>query len=128
MIHEKITIAGKPVILGYCYATEIAYKDMAGEDIANIIQETIAVVNTKQARIPDTKRSIYLVLAAIMAYYESKGEDAPIKDTNLMNDTTPMELGVALGTIINLWAKFYNIPAGEPENKPAKGKGKKAKN
>lgn len=128
MIYEEITIAGKPVILGYCYATEIAYKDMAGEDIANIIQETIAVVNTKQARIPDTKRSIYLVLAAIMAYYESKSEKAPIKDTDLMNDTTPLELGTALGTIINLWAKFYNIPAGEPENKPAKGKGKKAKN
>ena len=127
MIYEEITIAGKPVILGYCYATEIAYKDMAGEDIANIIQETIAVVNTKQARIPDTKRSIYLVLAAIMAYYESKSEKAPIKDTDLMNEATPIELGKALGTIINLWAKFYNIPKGEPAEKPAKGKGK-AKN
>jgi hypothetical protein len=44
-----------------------------------------------------------------------------------MNDTTPLELGTALGTIINLWAKFYNIPKGEPAEKPAKGKGK-AKN
>jgi hypothetical protein len=76
---------------------------------------------------PDTKRSIYLVLAAVMAYYQSQDEDAPIKDTDLMNDTTPLELGTALGTIINLWAKFYNIPNGEPSEKPAKGKGK-AKN
>jgi hypothetical protein len=68
------------------------------------------------------------VLAAATAYYLSKDEDAPIKDTDLMNDTTPLELGTALGTIINLWAKFYNIPKGEPEDKPSKGKGKKAKN
>ena len=124
MIHEEITLAGKPVTLGYCYATEIAYKELSGEDIAGIIQETIACVDAKPARMPDTKRSIYLVLAAVMAYYQSKDEDAPIKDTDLMNETTPIELGKALGTIINLWAKFYNIPKGEPAEKPAKGKGK----
>ena len=128
MIHQEITLASKPVTLGYCYATEIAYKDMSGEDIADIIQETISCVNAQPARMPDTKRSIYLVLAAIMAYYQSKGEDAPIKDTDLMNNTTPLELGTALGTIITLWAQFYNIPKGEPEDKPAKGKGKKGKN
>lgn len=128
MIQEEITIAGKPVILGYCYATEIAYKDLSGEDIASIIQETAACVNAQPPRMPDAKRSIYLVLAAIMAYYQSKGEDAPIKDTDLMNDATPLELGTALGTVINLWAQFYNIPKGEPADKPQKGKGKKTKN
>lgn len=128
MIHEEITLAGKPVTLGYCYSTEIAYKELSGEDITDIIQETIAAVNAKPARMPDAKRSIYLVLAAVMAYYQSKDEDAPIRDIDLMNDTTPLELGIALGTIITLWAKFYNIPKGEPEDKPQKGKGKKAKN
>lgn len=124
MITEKITLAGKPVTLGYCYATEIAYKDLSGEDIADIIQETVAAVNAQQPRMPDAKRSIYLVLASVMAYYQSKGEDAPIKDTDLINDATPMELGTALGTVVNLWAKFYNIPTGEPSDKQKKGKGK----
>lgn len=114
----------RTVTLGYCYATEIAYKDLSGEDIAAIIQETIACVDAQPARMPDAKRSIYLVLAAVMAYYQSQDTDAPIKDTDLMNETTPIELGKALGTIINLWAKFYNIPKGEPSEKPAKGKGK----
>ena len=127
MIHEEITLAGKPVTMGYCYATEIAYKDMSGEDIAAIIQETIACVNAQPARMPDTKRSIYLVLAAVMAYYQSKDEDAPIKDTDLMNDITPLELATALGTVVSLWSQFYNIPKGEPADKPAKGRGK-AKN
>lgn len=124
MIHEEITLAGKPVTLGYCYATEIAYKDLSGEDIAAIIKETIACFDAKPARMLDTKRSIYLVLAAVIAYYQSQDTDAPIKDTDLMNETTPIELGKALGTIINLWAKFYNIPKDEPAEKPAKGKGK----
>ena len=127
MIQEEITLAGKSVTLGYCYATEIAYKDMADEDIAAIIQDTIAAVNAKPARMPDTKRSIYLVMAAIVAYYESMKEETPIKDIDIMSEATPVELGTALATIINLWAKFYNIPKGEPKDKPAKGKGK-AKN
>ena len=124
MIHENITLAGKSVTLGYCYATEIIYKDRSDEDIANIIQETIGCINAQPARMPDVKHSIYLVLAAVMAYYQSKDEEAPIKDTDLMNEVTPLELGTALGTIINLWAKFYGIPKGEPEDKPTKGKGK----
>lgn len=128
MIHEEITLAGKPVTLGYCYATEIAYKNMAGEDIAGIIQDTITCINAQPARMPDTERSIYLVLAAIVAYYESVKEETPVKDSDIMSEATPIELGTALGTIINFWAKFYNIPKGEPEDKPAKGKGKKAKN
>ena len=128
MIHEVITICGKQVTLAYCYATEIAYKDMSGEDITDIIQETAACVNAQPARMPDAKRSIYLVLAAVTAYYESKKEDAPIEATDLMRETSPLELGTALGTIITLWAKFYDIPKGEPADKPQKGKGKKAKN
>ena len=64
MIREEITLAGKPVTLGYCYATEIAYKDLSGEDITDIIQETIACVNAQPARMPDAKRSICLVLAS----------------------------------------------------------------
>ena len=118
----------RTVTLGYCYATEIAYKDLSGEDITAIIQDTINSINAQPPRIPDTKRSIYLVLAAVMAYYESLKQEAPIKDIDIMSEATPLELGTALGTIINLWAQFYNIPKGEPEEKPAKGKGKKAKN
>ena len=129
MITKEITLAGKPVTLSYCYATEIAYKDLSGEDITTILQETLAAVNAEPPRMPDAKRSIHLVLAAVMAYYQSKEEeDAPIKDTDLMNDATPLELGTAIGAIITMRSQFYNIPNGEPEDKPAKGKGKKGKN
>lgn len=128
MIHEEVTLAGKPVNLGYCYATEIAYKDLSDENITDIIQDTITGINATPSRMPDAKRSIHLVLAAIIAYYECVKKEKPIKDIDIMSESTPEEIGNAIGTIIKLWAKFYNIPKGEPAEKPAKGKGKKKKN
>ena len=110
--------------LGYCYATEIAYKDIAGGDINDFILEVGQAIEAQ--KMPDIKKTIYLILAGIMAYYQSQNEDAPITDADLMNEATPLELGKALGSIVTLRSQFYGIPSGEPEEK--KGKGKKGKN
>ena len=125
MIHKVINLCGKPVTMGYCYATEIAFKDLSGQDMTDFAME--AVTAFQKERMPDVKKTIYAILSCVMAYYESKGEDAPVKDSELMNDTSPMEVGKALGTVLSLRAEFYAVPAGEPEEKPAKGKGE-AKN
>ena len=50
MIHEEITLAGKPVTLGYCYATEIAFKDLAGQDMTDFAME--AVTAFQKERMP----------------------------------------------------------------------------
>ena len=55
----------------------------------------------------------------MLAYYQSRGEDAPLTDTDLMNDAKPAELGTAIFTIIGLRMDFYHVPKGEPEEKPA---------
>lgn len=124
MKKSNITIAGKTVTLGYCYATEIAFKDLAGVDINEFIQEVGKAID--EQKMPDIKKTIYLILSGVMAYYQSQNEDAPITDADLMNEATPMEIGTALGSIVTLRSQFYNIPSGEPEEK--KGKGKKGKN
>ena len=117
------------VTLAYCYATEIAYRDLSGEDITDFMQEAAVAINSDTPRMPDVKKTIYAILAAILAYYESKGEDAPVKDTDLMHHCTPQDMGLALGTVIGLRTQFYALPAGEPEDKPDKGKGgRKRKN
>lgn len=132
MKQQEITLCGKPVTLGYCYATEIAYTDMAGEDIQDFMQEAVTAVNTETPRMPNPKKTIYAILACLLAYYESKGEKSPFESKDLMTDLTPQELGIAIGTIIGLRAQFYHLP--ESEQKAAereqakKGKGKKAKN
>lgn len=115
--------------LAYCFATEIAYRDLSGEDLTDFMQEAAASISGDTPRMPDIKKSIYAILAAVMAYSQATGKEAPVKDTDLMNHVTPQELGLALGTVIGLRADFYHTPADEPEDKPDKGKGgKKRKN
>ena len=116
MTTKEITIAGKTVKMGYCFATEIAYKDLSDEDIMDFIPEVGKAVNSQ--RMPDIKKTLFAIIAAIMVCYDS-AEEAPVKDTDLMTRTTPTELGNALATFILLRNDFYRIPSGEPKDKPA---------
>jgi hypothetical protein len=113
MKKEKITIAGKEVTLAYCYATEIAYKEFTGEDISSYMKDAFTALNEKPIHMPDVKKTIYVILAAAMAYSNSQNEDAAIKDADLMNDATPQELGTALGTVLSLYTQFYTLPTGD---------------
>ena len=110
-------------MVAYCYATEIAYKELSGQDIADFMGEIgEALADNKM---PDTKKSIFLLVAAIMSYYKTKKEDAPITDAQIMTDTTPLEMGAAIGAVLNLRSEFYALPEGEPkEKKKNAGKGK----
>lgn len=122
MKKKEITLAGKQVTVAYCYATEIAYKDLSGQDIADFMGEVgEALADNKM---PDTKKSIFLLVAAIMSYYETKKEDAPISDAQIMTDATPLEMGAAIGAVLNLRSEFYALPEGEPKEKKNAGKGK----
>ena len=124
MITKDITICGRQVTLAYCYATEIAYKDLAGEDFIDYAQH--AVESIQQERDPDTKKTIYAVLACMLAFYGD--EKAPVTDSEIMKKAKPAELGMAILTILNLRRQFYTVPAGEPEDKPSDEEGKNAKN
>ena len=114
----------RSVTLAYCYATEIAFKDMANEDISVYMQEIFT--SSQKGEMPDVKKGVYLIMAAIMAYYESIKEKAPVTDADIMNEATPEEFGAAIATVINLWKAFYKVPTSE--QKPAKKTGKKEKN
>ena len=114
MTTKTITIAGKEVTLAYCYATEIGYKLLSDEDITAYMADAMEAL--KESRMPDTRKTVYVVIAAINAYSEWKGEQPSISDRDLMYDATPMELGTALGTILQLRADFYNLPEGEPKD------------
>ena len=120
MITKEITICGKQVTLAYCYATEISYKILSDEDIIDFGQEVIEKIQHEQ--MPDIRKTIFLILASMNAYYESKGEKAPVSDKELMYECTPQEIGQALGVIIGLRSQFYHVPSDEPQDKPAEGK------
>ena len=123
MTTKEITICGKQVTLAYCYATEISYKILSDEDIIGFSQEIVEKIQHEQ--MPDIKKTIFLILASMQSYYESKGEQCPITDKELMYECTPQEIGMALGTVIALRSGFYHVPNNEPKDKPADGKEEK---
>ena len=127
MITKEITICSKQVTLAYCYATEISYKTLSDEDIINFNQEIVEKIQHEQ--MPDIRKTIFLILASLMSYYESKDEQCPITDKELMYECMPQEIGMALGTILGLREQFYHVPKDEikdeQEDKPDDGKEEK---
>ena len=122
MITKEITLCGKQVMLAYCYATEIAFKNMCNEDMFDYVQH--AVESIKQERDPDAEKTIYAILACMMAYYED-ADKAPVKDSEIMKDATPVEIGTAMLAILNMRSEFYHVPKDEPEDKPKEGESQK---
>ena len=120
MITKEITIAGKQVTLGYCFATEIGFKTLADKDLTQFINEVAAGYAAKPKVEPDKETVIRAIIASVIAYYESRGEEPAITDRDLMYEATIIELSTALGYIIEMFSEFYNIAglveAKEPKN------------
>lgn len=89
--------------LAYCYATEIAFYDYTGQNFDEFVRESKT----------DSKRILYTILAAMMAYYQAKGEDAPITDADLMYHARPESIVAAFSTVIKLYGEWYRMPQGE---------------
>ena len=119
MRKKEITLCGKKVTLTYCYATEINYKILSDEDIADFMTAAQQAITDK--KMPDIKKSILLIIAAMQPHYELTGKNMPLDDKTLMLNLSPEELGTAIGTIIGLRAEFYYIPTGEPKDSKKRG-------
>ena len=117
MIQKEIELLGKKVTLAYCFGTEISYKLLAEQECTDFVREVLAGLAQETPKMPDTRKSIYLIMSAMTAYYESNGEKNPIEDKELIFHATPDDIGLAVGTIARMYIEFYKIPIGEPEDK-----------
>lgn len=128
MITKEIELCGKKVIMAYCYATEIAYKAMADEDMHDFIKEAVKCIKKKKD--PDSKRVIFAILASVNSYYESLTDinerKSPVTDRELMYNLTPKEMGSALGVILILRSQFYQLPKDEEGDTQEEGESKNA--
>lgn len=117
MTEKKITIAGHEVGVKYCFATEIGFRDLAGVTLDNF-------------DISNPSQTAALIMAAIIAYYQSRNEDAPVEISSIIYECKPKEIVEALNTVYTMRASWYmgddeareNIPEEEEE------KGEQAKN
>jgi hypothetical protein len=115
MIQKEITLLGKQVTLAYCFGTEISYKLLADQECTEFVREVLQ--GLAENKMPDSRKAIYLIMSAMTAYYESKNQENPIEDKELIFHATPDDIGLAVGTIAGLYIEFYKIPVGEPEDK-----------
>jgi hypothetical protein len=100
MIEKEITIGGVAVKIGYCFATELAFKQYTG-------------VNIEDMDTANPEHIIYIILSAIVSYYEGSGGGSPVKDNDLMYKAKPTELIAALTEVFKMRAEWYELPKGE---------------
>lgn len=110
------------VMLGYCFATEILFNEMAGEEVGTFVKEAISQIS--EDKMPDRKKSMILIQAAMEAYYESVGKKAPITEKDLKDSHHSDEFGTAIGTILGMYIKMNTSPAGESDGKKKDANGK----
>lgn len=109
---KEITLCGKQVTLAYCFATEIAFQKYTGVGL-----DKFDAMNPEHV--------IYIVLAALLSYYEGEKLEIPVKDTDLMYHATPTELTTALTEVFTLRNEWYEVPKGDEKEEPADKEGKK---
>lgn len=97
---KEITLCGKQVTLAYCFATEIAFKKFTGDNIDSFEPS-------------NPEHVIFIILSAIVSFYQQKDEEAPIQDKDLLYNTKPAELVTALTEVMQLRAAWYEIPKGD---------------
>lgn len=115
MTTEKtIQICGKEVAMRYCAATETGYEKISGKSSAIFVPE---IEKDEDGNIKSVKQNaktedfIILAVAAIIAAYQRKKEDAPITADDIIYEANPEEVTELLNTICELRNEWYNIPA-----------------
>lgn len=112
MTQKTITIAGKQVGIAYCFATEIAFKALTGNNI-------------EEADVTNPEQVVYLILAAISAYYQEQEAEAPVTDKDIIYRAKPKEIIEALTAVLVMRAEWYESPKGEATEEEPKDESKR---
>ena len=110
---KSIQICGKTVLMRYCAATETGYEKISGRSSTIFVpdiekDEKGHITNIKPKAM--TEDFIILAVAAIIAAYQRKGEDAPITADDIIYEANPAEVKELIKMIINLRNEWYKIP------------------
>ena len=123
MISEKtIQICGKDVQMRYCAAAETGYERLSGQSSDIFVPEVERddegnITNVKQRAKADDY--IKLALAAIIAAYARNNEESPVTAEEILYDAAPDEVTNLVTSVIELRAKWYEIPSVVKQDEPA---------
>ncbi len=113
MNSKTITICGKEVEMLYCAATETGYESISGQSCEIFIPEISKDKKGKeQIRMRATTRDyIQLAVAAVIAAYTHKGEDAPVTADDILYNATSQEVTKLITSVIELRNAWYQVPS-----------------
>ena len=97
--------------MAYCYATEVAFSEYAGEDLGAFVARIAEGGHTAT----DPGKVVYAIMSCVLPYYQSRGEEPPVGDGILLYECSPEEISQLLVEVLRLRASWYRLPAGEPE-------------
>ena len=123
MKKKKVKIAGKQVWLAYCYATELAFYNLADIDINDFFVNFFSPNNEgdeqkrKEKEYIKRKRIMFAIVAAAYAYSKSIDKDAEPDENIVMFDAKPNEITDAFSCVIELRNEWYKLPS---DDKPKK--------
>lgn len=118
MKKKKVKIAGKQVWLAYCYATEIIFNDLTGEDINEYFKDVFGEGTPPT----NPKKLLYAILACAIAYAQGTQTEDALDDKTLMYEAKPSELIEAFKVVVELRNEWYKLPSTEKPEKEEKGK------
>ena len=97
----------------YCAATETGYESISGQSCEIFIPEISKDKKGKeQIRMRATTRDyIQLAVAAVIAAYTRKGEDAPVTADDILYNATSQEVTKLITTVIELRNAWYQVPS-----------------
>lgn len=97
----------------YCAATETGYESISGQSCEIFIPEISKDKKGKeQIRMRATTRDyIQLAVAAVIAAYTRKGEDAPVTADDILYNATSQEVTKLITTVIELRNAWYLMPS-----------------
>lgn len=97
----------------YCAATETGYESISGQSCEIFIPEISKDEQGKdQIRMRATTRDyIQLAVAAVIAAYTRKGEEAPVTADDILYAATSKEVTTLITTVIELRNAWYQVPS-----------------
>lgn len=113
MNSKTITICGKDVEMLYCAATETGYESISGQSCEIFIPQSIKDNDGhEQTQLRATTTDyIRLAIAAVIAAYQRKGEEAPVTADDILYNATSKEVQTLITTVIELRTAWYLVPA-----------------
>ena len=90
--------------MAYCAATEQSFENITGKSSDVFFAD-------KDGKVKATFGDFTsLAIAGIITYYAYKGEDAPIKDSEILFEATPSQRAALHDAILDLRFDWYEIP------------------